>query len=78
MVIYSDMNVHKISEQVLRMVMELQLWLAAAMAAIVTVTVRLTVFGPDCNLLVVGVTFLSAFGVIYLVMKIIRCILDRR
>lgn len=72
------MEVRKNTEQVLWMVMGMPARVAAAVAVIVTLTVRLTVFGPDCNLLVVGVTFLSSFGVIYLVMKIIRCILDRR
>ncbi len=48
--------------------------LAGIMAAIVTLTIRLTVYG-DCNLLVVAMTFLLAFIVAYGAVWTIRRIL---
>ena len=36
--------------------------LAVVLAIVITLAVRLAVFGDDCNLFVVGVTFLLAFG----------------
>lgn len=44
--------------------------MAVAIAAIVTVIVRLTVFGDDCNLLVVWMTFIVAFVVVYILMRV--------
>lgn len=43
--------------------LNIQLGLAVVLAAVITLAVRTTVFGDDCNLFVVGVTFLLAFGV---------------
>lgn len=46
-------------------------FIAVALATVVTLIVRLTVFEDDCNLFVVGMTFLLAlglcFGVVWLV-----------
>lgn len=38
---------------------------AVFLAVVITLAVRLAVFGDDCNLLVVGMTFLLALGLCY-------------
>lgn len=45
---------------------------AVVMALVITFAVRLTVFGDDCNLLVVGVTFFAAFVMVYILINIIK------
>lgn len=52
--------------------------MAVVLAIVITLAVRLTVFDDDCNLLVVGMTFLAAFAVVYILMWIIRQIRDGR
>lgn len=42
----------------------LNMWFAAFVAAIITVIIRLTVYVEDCNLMVVGMTFLFFFVMI--------------
>lgn len=44
--------------------------LLLALAA--TLAVRFTLYSEDCNLLVLGVTFLLIFGAVRLVMKVLR------
>lgn len=52
--------------------------MAVVLAIVITLAVRLTVFGDDCNMLVVGMTFLAAFVVVYILMQIIRQIRGSR
>lgn len=40
-------------------------WIAVAAAILITLTMRFTVYGDDCNLFVVGMTFLFFFIAIY-------------
>lgn len=51
-----------------------RLFLAAAAAALITVIMRIAVFVDDCNLLVVGMTFLLfftlAYGIIIIAQKV--------
>lgn len=54
------------------------IYVAAVLAVIITFIVRMSVFSDDCNLLVMGMTFLSAFVLVYLVIKIIRRIMACR
>lgn len=47
-------------------------------AAIITVIIRFTVLGDDCNLLVVGMTFVVILALIYGTMLLFRMLIARQ
>ena len=53
------------------------MWSAALAAAIITLVIRLMVYGNDCNLMVVGMTFIFFFAVIGGSLAIVRKIITR-
>lgn len=48
------------------------IWGAAAVAIAITLIIRFTVFNEDCNLFIVGITFLACFGATYVAGMILR------
>lgn len=47
-------------------------------AAVITVIIRFTVFGDDCNLLVVGMTFVILLALIYGAVILFRMLIVRQ
>lgn len=56
----------------------LNLWIAAVMAGVITVIVRFAVFTDDCNLFVVGVTFLLSLIICYVLAAISRRLIHNK